>query len=133
MAVKLGELNHQVTDCPCQNVRDGQYCFPTPNSFISLFPDKENSVAFSHDSRTSRRTVLNFIDQTVAITRGVIIGSSQKWCRWKCLEENIPNEPSPRDISIGTSFVKIGVDGDVSRRIFRIHRLLETLTSTPVL
>ncbi|GBO46503.1 hypothetical protein AVEN_168306-1 [Araneus ventricosus] len=31
-------------------------------------------------------TVLNFIDRTVAITRGVITGFSQKCCRWKCLE-----------------------------------------------
>ncbi|GBM20255.1 hypothetical protein AVEN_216671-1 [Araneus ventricosus] len=39
------------------------------------------------------RTFRNFIDRTVSITRGVIIGSSQTWCRWKCLEENIPNKP----------------------------------------
>ncbi|GBL88517.1 hypothetical protein AVEN_159102-1 [Araneus ventricosus] len=32
-------------------------------------------------------TVSNFIDRTVAITRGVIIGTSQNWCRWKCHEE----------------------------------------------
>ncbi|GBN93482.1 hypothetical protein AVEN_112372-1 [Araneus ventricosus] len=38
-------------------------------------------------------TVRNFIDRTVAITRGVIFGSSQNGCRWKCLEENIPNKP----------------------------------------
>ncbi|GBM40898.1 hypothetical protein AVEN_234034-1 [Araneus ventricosus] len=78
-------------------------------------------------------TVLNFIDRTVAVTRGVIIGSSQNWCRCKCLEENIPNKPSPRDISIDTSFVKIGVHGNVSRRIFRMNHLLETFPSTPVL
>ncbi|GBM19443.1 hypothetical protein AVEN_259350-1 [Araneus ventricosus] len=56
-------------------------------------------------------TIRNFIDRTVAVTREVIIGSSQNWCRWKCLEET-------------------GLFGIFSSRHFHRHQFCEDPTIT---